>query len=547
MRISTSISILALSVLSYGSLVQVHEPSTIPRGWTKIDDKVPAGLSFRVNVGIKRGNMKSIRDILSVVSNPQGEGYLQYPTYDDIGEMSRPLPEHTRIVKKWISQSGITSKTIHPHGDYLHFEASVLQLEKMANGNFSTYVNSENRTIYRLTSGVYVPSSVAAAVDIFTGFHGFPLFSSTPIIPNDAPAGDVDPKVFRDTYGVTEVPASGMQNIQAIAQFQGQYVKDSDLAEFCSKFDGGAYCQITKYIGKNEEQPGIESMLDTEYITSLGEQQTWVYSYPNFDFCSDLITFGSNVTGSSVYPFTISISYGSQKIDFCSSAIISRLSDDITKMSTMGITVMFASGDDGSGGVTRQGSNDGKLSPSFPASIPHAIAVGSTFWVTGTTGEQQATTNFGSGGGFSYDYPVPAYQQNAVSNYLSKVQLPDLKFANGRGSPDVATLGESFTVLVNGVAIAVGGTSASSPSFAALVTLLNEICLKQSNKPLGFANPLFYQSPEMFFDIVKGTNAIGDNSRAGWACTDGWDAATGLGVPNFQGMIAAVQQACQGR
>eukprot|EP01060_Flectonema_neradi_P032926 TRINITY_DN536_c0_g1_i1.p1 TRINITY_DN536_c0_g1~~TRINITY_DN536_c0_g1_i1.p1 ORF type:complete len:546 (+),score=105.76 TRINITY_DN536_c0_g1_i1:25-1662(+) len=540
--------ILSLAALSWGSLVQIHAPSVIPKGWSQTDEETPSGSMFRVTVGIKRGNMRAINRILDSVSDPNGKEYLQYPSYDELGELATPKPEHTKTVKKWLSSSGVTAVRTHPHGDYVHFEASLSQLEKMANGKFMTYTNKEGRNIYRLTSGVRVPPDVAKAIDTFTGFHGFPLFASTPAVKSDGPAGNVDPAVFRNNYGVTPIPLSGMQNIQAIAQFQGQYVRDSDLAEFCFTYDGGVECQIAKYVGKNLDNPGIESMLDTEYITSLGKQQTWVYSYPNFDFCSDLTAFGSNVTGSAIYPYTISISYGSQKIDFCPSAVISRLSDDVTKMGTMGITVMIASGDDGSGGETMQGSNDGKLSPAFPASVPHAVAVGATYWVSGTSGEEEATTNFGSGGGFSFDFVAPTYQRQVIDVYLNIVPLPTLGFAlNGRGSPDVSTLGNSFTVLVNGVAIAVGGTSASSPSFAALVTLLNEICLKEANRPLGFANPLFYRNPEMFTDITLGTNAIGDNSKAGWSCEPGWDAATGLGVPNFPVMVAVVEQACRGR
>merc|ERR1712019_193682 len=114
------------------------------------------------------------------------------------------------------------------------------------------------------------------------------------------------------------------------------------------------------------------------------------------------------------------MSYGSQKIDFCDNSTISRLSQDVQKLGAMGITVVIASGDDGSGGITRQGSNNGKLSPSFPASIPYALSVGATFFESGLSGEEMATTQFGSGGGFSYDYEMPSYQASAVKAYLAK-------------------------------------------------------------------------------------------------------------------------------
>merc|ERR1711862_622887 len=104
---------------------------------------------------------------------------------------------------------------------------------------------------------------------------------------------------------------------------------------------------------------------------------------------------------------------------FCDSSTTTRLSEDVQKLGAMGITVVIAPGDDGSGGISRQGSNNGKLSPSFPASIPYALAVGSTFFDSGLSGEEMATTQFGSGGGFSYDFDMPSYQTSAVKTYMA--------------------------------------------------------------------------------------------------------------------------------
>jgi tripeptidyl-peptidase-1 len=290
-------------------------------------------------------------------------------------------------------------------------------------------------------------------------------------------------------------------------------------------------------------------MLDVEYITGVANGvTTWVYSYPDFDFCNDLLVWANDVAGESQHPSVVSLSYGSQKIDFCDATTISRLSEDVQKLGAMGITVVIASGDDGSGGMSRQGSNGGKLSPSFPASIPYALAVGSTFFESGLSGEEMATTQFGSGGGFSYDYEMPSYQASAVKAYLAKSPKTGTKkyATNGRASPDVALLGENFAVVDGGQTISVGGTSASTPSWGAIISLLNEDCLAASGgkKTLGFVNPLFYQNPDAFTDITKGSNAVGENAASGWKCTEGWDAATGLGTPAFTKLQAVVQKAC---
>merc|ERR1711981_1409932 len=218
---------------------------------------------------------------------------------------------------------------------------------------------------------------------------------------------------------------------------------------------------------------------------------------------------------------------------------------DVQKLGAMGVTVVIASGDDGSGGMSRQGSNNGKLSPSFPASIPSALAVGATFFESGLSGEEMATTQFGSGGGFSYDYDMPSYQSSAVDAYLAKnPKTGTSTYAkNGRASPDVALLGEKFAVVDGGRTLAVGGTSASTPSWGAIISLLNEECLSASGgkKTLGFVNPLLYQNAGAFNDITIGANVQFDgaytfnktsglweskNHFDGWICTEGWDAVT---------------------
>merc|ERR1711904_654112 len=343
----------------------------------------------------------------------------------------------------------------------------------------------------------------------------------------------------------------GKTNNPSIGQFQGQYVSPDDLSKFCKTYDSQADCSIAKFIGKNTgSQPGIESMLDVEYITGVAPGvPTWVYSYPSFDFCSDLLKWANDVSSESEHPNVVSLSYGSQKIDFCDKTTAQRLSQDVQKLGAMGITVVIASGDDGSGGMSRQGSNNGKLSPSFPASIPYALAVGSTFFESGLSGEEEATTQFGSGGGFSYDYDMPTYQASAVKAYMAKKpETGSLKYAaNGLASPDVSLLGEKFAVVTgSGETVAVGGTSASTPTWGAIISLLNEECLSASggSKTLGFVNPLLYQNPDAFNDITKGSNAIGENAASGWKCTEGWDAVTGLGTPKFAKLQNVVRSAC---
>ena len=162
---------------------------------------------------------------------------------------------------------------------------------------------------------------------------------------------------------------------------------------------------------------------------------------------------------------------------------------------------------------------------------------------------EQAVSEFGSGGGFSWTFDRPQYQDAAVNNYLknhSDVLPASFHWRSaGRGTPDVAALGIGFSVVVSGSVELIGGTSASAPTFAAVVALLNEQQLLRGRPPLGFLNPWLYQtaaaSASAFFDVTQGNNADGCCIH-GFRCTQGWDAVTGLGTPNYSVLKAMLPQ-----
>ena len=172
-----------------------------------------------------------------------------------------------------------------------------------------------------------------------------------------------------------------------------------------------------------------------------------------------------------------------------------------------------------------------------------------------SSGTEQAVSigisRFTSGGGFSDIAPQPDYQKAAVSAYLkSNIVLPPVGYfnASGRGTPDVAAIGHNLLIVDGGQSEPVGGTSASSPIFAAIVALLNAASINKSGKPLGFLNPLLYKMavdvPAAFHDVTIGDNKCTEQSCSascqGYVAAAGWDAVTGLGTPNFEKMLAYV-------
>jgi tripeptidyl-peptidase-1 len=117
-----------------------------------------------------------------------------------------------------------------------------------------------------------------------------------------------------------------------------------------------------------------------------------------------------------------------------------------------------------------------------------------------------------SGGGYSNTYARPSYQDLAISSYLADASVPQPPQAywrrDGRGYPDVSGIAHNYLVVINGTVSAIHGTSASTPTVASLLALLNDMRLGRGMAPLGFVNPLLYalaaERPQVYNDIVVG-------------------------------------------
>merc|ERR1711918_140535 len=154
------------------------------------------------------------------------------------------------------------------------------------------------------------------------------------------------------------------------------------------------------------------------------------------------------------------------------------------------------------------------------------------------------------GGGFSDTFDIPAFQADAVAAYKARsdANLPDQSYWNntGRGYPDVAALGGTKTSYCVKGSLSftwVAGTSASSPVVAGIFARLNGLRLAAGKPAMGFLNPFIYQNPDAFFDVTVGVNK--DTSKNGFTATEGGDAATGFGTPNYEKLAPAAMAAVE--
>ena len=236
------------------------------------------------------------------------------------------------------------------------------------------------------------------------------------------------------------------------------------------------------------------------------------------------------------------MSYGNDETQQSSTAFMMAFNVEAQKLGARGATILFASGDMGVYG--RRGGGK-RFHPGFPATSPYVTTVGGTDFTTKSVVGSE-TAWWGSGGGFSDTFAIPAFQADAVAAYkqLAASSLPDASKWNqtGAGFPDVAALAgnkNQYCITLNGGETGAYGTSAATPGWGAVVALLNEQRLAAGKSPMGFMNPFLYSNAGAMNDVVTGYNSGRNGLKGGFPAVKGWDAATGLGTPDFERLSAA--------
>jgi tripeptidyl-peptidase-1 len=323
-----------------------------------------------------------------------------------------------------------------------------------------------------------------------------------------------------------------------VAEFQGQQFDYDDLDSFANSCSNPTY--KVNLVGTNDEkhcnlyaEACVESLLDIEYLAGLTQpipiSDYYLQTY-------SLLNWAQQVNADKNAPWVHSVSYGNDEIQQTSVAYMQSVNDQFMQITSRGITILFASGDQGVWG--RSGTSTGTFNPDFPAASPYILAVG---------GSDLSTTNIGpetccadSGGGFSNTFARPDWQKDAVENYIKTATLPPqaLWNATGRGYPDVSAifgLNIPYCIVADSKYLGVAGTSASAPVAAAIFGLLNDVRFKAGKASLGFANPWIYQTaaahPNAFNDITTGKNDAGKS--AGFSAIAGWDPCTGVGTLKY--------------
>jgi hypothetical protein len=372
-----------------------------------------------------------------------------------------------------------------------------------------------------------LPSATLLARPVAVAEPTYQLFRSpaqSAISPFVNPAG-FDPAQIRGAYGIDKimfpgnVAGDGTGETIGIVDAFDDPTAGSDLAAFDQLYGLPAatfvkvginalgHASTSSFPSPNLEW-AVEIALDVEWAHAIAPQAKILLVEAHSNSFADLLTgvdYARNYPGVA----TVSMSWAGAE-----STADASYESHFTIPSGHGPITFFAS------------AGDTGTPAGFPAVSDHVVAVGGTTLTVDSSGNWASESGWSAGGGGTSAYvSQPSYQDNLVIYGAA---------ANGmRAVPDVAYNADPTT----GVAILatygyggwlqVGGTSAGSPQWAAIVAIADQgLALAGKSALNGFTQTLpdLYNLPSTdFHDVTTGNNGL----PAG----PGFDLVTGLGTP----------------
>jgi kumamolisin len=348
----------------------------------------------------------------------------------------------------------------------------------------------------------------------------------------------------------------------------------NDIAKYYAALPAGYTMPtiVPVTVDASNSSPDIETTQDICIASTVAQGATIAVYFTTLDELGwwDLITrvitpnpgdLPAGVAPASVLSSSVYVSPGDDSGTLMNNAVstnwVEAVSEALQDAAVQGVTVCVCSGDNG----TDARVGDGKAHVWYPATDPWVLSCGGTtvgpVSSSGTFEEYVWNDTFSisgfstggaTGGGVSYFFPVPSYQQG----------LPVLVSVNGDGQvgrcvPDVAAnaswnSGYYPIYCVNAASFGYpnpypgNGTSASAPLYAGLVAVLNAAL----GESVGFLNPLLYQLGNSVVRDINPVTGGGPTNNSfsgvpGFTAGPGWDACTGWGVIDGNALLSALQ------
>ncbi|KAH8168654.1 pro-kumamolisin, activation domain-containing protein [Sarocladium implicatum] len=576
MKFSTGVS----SWLCLGAAtaaVVVEQIDKLPQGWRRLDGKPSPDEPIRLSVALRQ---PAIDDVEKTMAQKNAE----HLTREEARLLQQPCPRDIAAVMGWLESYGITDA--HTDEDFVRVKTTVRVAEQLLDADIESYTFEDKKPVRR-TQRYSVPDEVAEAIAFVHPIANFmsPKKQLSRPSPNqdedeselqarDSPcARQVTPECIRELYGFDNPVTDNDGPIVrfGIAGFLEENANYDDALTFLKRnspeIAATGYNFSTDLINGavNEQNPakaGAEAALDMQYAMPLGYPSNITYhlaagrgvqlndsgeptpdqfvtNEPYLEFLQHFLNKPDDEI-----PHVLSISYADDELSV-PRPYAKRVCAMFGLLTARGTSVLVGSGDGGARGardsscIVNDGSGRKAAMVTFPGTCPWVTAVGAVTNKDPLTGADFST------GGFSQYFRRPYWQDDAVEGYVKALdgRLKGLYDCTMRAIPDISAVGTRFRVLVARQVGLLDGTSASTPVMASMIALVNQERFKQGKRSLGWLNKVLY-SEEMqgaLMDVTNGTSescVFGDEKPGGWPAEEGWDAITGLGVPeSFQKLL----------
>jgi kumamolisin len=486
-------------------------------------------------------------------------------TADELAERYGADPGDIEAVRSELTARGLEITEVHQGSRRVKVAGSLGDLSAAFGATLQEVRSPEPKTGQMVThryreGALSVPAALDGMVQAVLGLDTRPE-ARPHFRPRAAEAqgGTYPPNQVADIYKFPAGTTGAGQTI-AVIELGGGFTA-SDLSSYFGSL-GIAPPSVTAVgVDGASNNPGdtsgasVEVTLDIDVIGAAapGAAQV-VYFAPNNGDQGfvDAISAAAHATPT---PIAISISWG-QSEDSWTAQGRAAMDQAMADAAALGITVCAAAGDNGSGDAV----NDGQAHVDFPASSPNALGCGGTKLVADpATGQvssevvwnETAANEGAGGGGVSDQYALPSWQANAgvPARASGSAAAPATADATrrrhhgpglpagtaGRGVPDVAGNADPMTgyqIYSGGKAQVVGGTSAVAPLWAALVARLAEA----TGTRFGLLQTPLYAGVSPGAD-VPGLRGITSGNNGAYSAGPGWDACTGLGVPDGTALL----------
>src|SRR5271163_4341610 len=337
------------------------------------------------------------------------------------------------------------------------------------------------------------------------------------------------PAQIRHAYGFDLITNQGAGQTIALVDAYDDANAANDLSVFSKQFNlpacttsNGCFRQLYSSGRKPQANANwaVEIALDVEWAHAIAPQAKILLVEAPSNNLSDLL---------SAVDFAVRNGASVVSMSWTSSEVSSERNLDNHFVAT-GVTFLAASGDSGAG-------------VNYPAASPDVIAVGGTSLVLDRSGNYSSEAAWsGSGGGLSkYEYEP-----------ISQAQFPIANDIHGtRGVPDVsynANPGTGYAIYdsvgVSGYSgwFQVGGTSAATPQWAALIAITNSQRVAARKANLSATGTSVYAVGKSSLAANFHAVTTGTNGSCGTMCDalTGYDYVTGLGTPQSKVLIPAL-------